>query len=141
MYAHNHIILIGCVEPGRLPPSALEVHVLLADSELGLPPGPPLQASKTPTANQNLIEPSRMYKSVRLKRQPTLSTENTPPYTHLFYGFCQNVRCSRQCLLSSPVHRCSYIWIPLWFPNGSRGQSRRVASYRGIISLILPKSS
>ena len=136
MYAHNHIILIRFVEPGRLPPCAPEVHVLLADSEHGLPPSPPLQVSKTPTTSHNLIEPSRLYKSVRLKRQPTLSTEKFPPYTHLSYEFCPNVRCTRQCLLSSPFHRCSYIWIPLWFPEGSRGQSRRVASSRGIISLI-----
>ena len=85
MYAHNHIILIGSVEPGRLPPCALEVHVLLADLEHELPPGPPLQASKTPTASQNLIEPSQLYKSVRLKRQPSLSTENTPPYTLILW--------------------------------------------------------
>lgn len=51
MYAaENHIILIGCVEPGRLSPCALEVHVLLADSEHGrlprLPPAHPYKLLK-----------------------------------------------------------------------------------------------
>ena len=134
------LIIILSSSMRRLSPCALEVHVLLADSEhRRLPRLPPLRlqvSSKTSITSQNLIEPSRCYKSVRLSCQPVLSSEIPPPYS---YGFPRpNVRCSRQCLLSSPFHRCSYIWVSLWFPEGSRSQSWRVASSRGMIS---PKSS
>ena len=121
----------------RLFPCALEVHVLLAEhSRLPrLPPSHRYKLVKCQPPAKTRSSHHDGIKSVRLRCQPTLSTENSPlSYTHLSNGFPRpNVCCSRQCLLSSPFYSCSYIWVSLWFSEGSRGQSWRVASSRGIL--------